>query len=401
MSKKTIAIFGGGPSGLIAAEKLSASGHAVTVYEQMPTVGRKFLLAGKSGLNLTHAEDFSLFAKRFGTANERLRPALEAFSPKKLRDWADNLGAETFVGSSGRIFPKAMKASPLLRAWKNRLELQGVRILTRYRWIGFKDNAPVVVTPTETEIIHCDAALFAFGGASWPRLGSNAEWIEPFTDKGIKIAPMQPANCGFDVAWSDYFINRFAGEPVKSVVLTSAFGSTQGDFVITKNGLEGGLIYTHAANLRDALSSGGQADLRLDLAPGRSIEKLKADLSRQDTKSSLGNLLRKGAGLTGVKAALVTEFIREKNPDRLAQAIKSLRIPLIGPRPVEEAISSAGGILWDEIDENFMLKKMPGIFVAGEMIDWEAPTGGYLLTACFATGVATANGINIFLQNNE
>lgn len=399
MSRKTIAIFGGGPAGLIAAEKLSASGHAVTVYEQMPTVGRKFLLAGKSGLNLTHAENFSVFAKRFGNANERLLPALEAFSPQKLRDWADNLGAETFVGSSGRIFPKAMKASPLLRAWKNRLEVQGVRILTRHRWIGFKDNASVVATPTETQIIQCDAALFAFGGASWPLLGSNAAWIEPFIDKGIGIAPMQPANCGFDVAWSDYFTNRFAGEPVKSVVLTSAIGSTQGDFVITTNGLEGGLIYSHSAALRNGLAHDGQADLVLDLMPGRSIEKLKADLSRQDTKSSLSNLLRKGAGLTGVKAALVMEFVREKKPNSLAQVIKSLRIPLVRPRPLDEAISSAGGVLWDEIDDNFMLKKMPGMFVAGEMIDWEAPTGGYLLTACFATGAATANGINRFLKN--
>ncbi len=398
MPSGTIAIFGGGPAGLMAAEKLSALGHDVTVYEQMPTVGRKFLLAGKSGLNLTHAEEFASFSNRFGAANTRLRPVIEAFSPQDLRAWADGLGAETFVGSSGRVFPKAMKASPLLRAWKKRLEAQGVRLLTRHRWAGFADDAPLVETPQGVETIRCDVALFAFGGASWPKLGSNGAWTELLSDKGIGIAPLQAANCGFDVTWSDYFISRFAGEPVKSVTVTSAAGTSQGEFVVTQNGIEGGLIYAHSAALRDGLASDGQADLVLDLAPGRCLERLRADLARQDKKLSFGNLLRKGAGLTGVKAALVTEFCRDKDPGNLAKAIKNLKIPLVRPRPIEEAISSAGGILWDEIDQNFMLKKLPRFFVAGEMVDWEAPTGGYLLTACFATGVAASHGMDAFLK---
>lgn len=394
-----IAVFGGGPSGLIAAEKLSALGYGVTVYEQMPTVGRKFLLAGKSGLNLTHAEDFTVFSIRFGAANARLLPMLQKFGPQQLRDWADGLGAETFVGSSDRVFPKAMKASPLLRAWGRRLDAQGVRVLTRHRWVGFEGKRPIVETANGREVIECDAALFAFGGASWPKLGSNGAWAPHFAEKGITIAPLRSANCGFDVAWSEHLISRFAGEPVKSVTITSAAGTTQGEFVVTKTGVEGGLVYAHAAALRDALKADERADLVLDLAPGRSVERLKADLQRQDGKLSFGNLLRKGAGLTGVKAALVAEFLRDKNPDRLAHAIKALRVPLLRTRPIEEAISSAGGIVWDEIDQNQMLRKLPGIFVAGEMVDWEAPTGGYLLTACFAMGVAAAEGIHSWLQS--
>lgn len=398
MRKGRIAIFGGGPAGLMAAEKLSALGHAVTVYEQMPTVGRKFLLAGKSGLNITHSEDFSRFAGRYGASNERILPALQAFGPQDLRAWADALGAETFTGSSGRVFPKAMKASPLLRAWMRRLEEQGVRILTRHSWAGFDGGNPLVETVQGREVVECDTALFVFGGASWPKLGSNGAWIEAFREKGVEIAPLRPSNCGFDVAWSDYFAQRFAGEPVKSVTITSGIGTTQGEFVITRNGVEGSLVYAHSASLRADLE-GDEAFLTLDLAPGRSYERLAADLARQDTKLSIGNLLRKGAGLTGVKAALITEYQRDRNPERLAYAIKALKIPLVRPRPIEEAISSAGGIVWDEIDRHYMLKKMPGMFVAGEMIDWEAPTGGYLLTACFAMGCFAANGIHEWLQS--
>ena len=398
MRNGRIAVFGGGPSGLIAAEKLSALGYNVTVYEQMPTVGRKFLLAGKSGLNITHAEDFSVFRTRFGAANARLLPMLQKFGPQDLRNWADALGAETFVGSSDRVFPKAMKASPLLRAWGRRLETQGVHVLTRHRWVGFDGTMPIVETTNGRQTVECDAALFAFGGASWPKLGSNGAWVPPFTERGITIAPLRSANCGFDVAWSEYLTSRFAGEPVKSVTITSAAGTTQGEFVITKTGVEGSLVYAHAAALRDELAADGRADLVLDLAPGRSVERLKADLTRQDSKLSFGNLLRKGAGLTGVKAALVAEYLRDKNPDKLARAIKALHIPLLRTRPVEEVISSAGGIVWDEIDQNQMLRKLPGVFVAGEMVDWEAPTGGYLLTACFAMGVAAAEGIDDWLQ---
>lgn len=399
MPDKTVAIFGGGPSGLIAAERLSALGFAVTLYEQMPTVGRKFLLAGKSGLNLTHSEEFARFAMRYGASAERIKPALQAFGAHELRAWADALGAQTFVGSSGRVFPKAMKASPLLRAWLQRLEAQGVRILTRHKWIGFDGNRLTVDTPHGIELVDCDAALFAFGGASLPKLGSNGAWVEYFRDRNIRIAPLKPANCGFDVDWSPYLTEHFAGSPVKSVTIKSGAGTTQGEFVITRNGVEGSLIYAHSAWLRDELEAQGRADLVLDLAPGKTVERLAHDLARQNSKLSSSNLLRKGAGLTGVKAALVLEFIREKEPNRLAQNIKSLAVPLRRPRPIEEAISTAGGIGWDEINAQYMLKKMPGLFVSGEMIDWEAPTGGYLLTACFAMGLAAASGIADWLRN--
>lgn len=398
MPEGNIAILGGGPSGLMAAERLSARGYRVTVYEQMPTVGRKFLLAGKSGLNITHSEDFATFAKRFGSSSDRILPALTAFGPTELRAWADELGAETFVGSSGRVFPKAMKASPLLRAWGKRLEDQGVRILTRHRWIGFEGNSLKIENPDGVQTITCDAALFAFGGGSWPKLGSNGLWINEFQRRSIDIAPFQPANCGFDVAWSDFFAERFAGEPVKSVIATSHAGATQGEFVITRGGVEGSLIYAHSAALRDSLQKHGKAFLTLDLVPGRTIERLESDIARQDTKLSFGNLLRKAAGLTGVKAALVTEFTRDRSPKVLATAIKAISIPLLRPRPLDEAISSAGGIRWHEIDKNYMLPKLPGIFVVGEMIDWEAPTGGYLLTACFAMGRAAADGIDAWLE---
>ncbi|MBR7654646.1 TIGR03862 family flavoprotein [Brucella oryzae] len=398
MPKGNIAILGGGPSGLMAAERLSARGYRVTVYEQMPTVGRKFLLAGKSGLNITHSEDFAAFAQRFGSSRDRILPALTAFGSAELRAWADELGAETFVGSSGRVFPKAMKASPLLRSWKKRLEGQGVRILTRHRWLGFDGNSLRIENPDGVQAITCDAALFAFGGGSWSKLGSNGLWIDEFLRQSIDIAPFQPANCGFDVAWSNFFAERFAGEPVKSITATSSAGTTQGEFVITRGGIEGSLVYAHSAALRDSLQENGTAFFTLDLVPGRTLKRLESDIARQNSKQSFGNLLRKAAGLTGVKAALVTEFTREKNPKELAGTIKALSIPLLRPRPLDEVISSAGGIRWLEIDENYMLPKLPGIFVAGEMIDWEAPTGGYLLTACFAMGYAAAAGIDAWLK---
>ncbi len=396
-----VAVFGGGPAGLAAAERLSALGHVVTVYEQMPTVARKFLLAGKSGLNLTHAEDFAAFAGRYGEARERLLPALENFGPSALRDWADSLGAETFVGSSGRVFPKAMKASPLLRAWLRRLEGQGVRILTRHRWAGFDGGGHRVETPDGPVRVECDAALFAFGGASWPRLGANAAWIADFRAQNVEIDAFSPSNCGFDMALTGRFYDRYAGEPVKSVSLTSAAGTTQGEFVITRTGVEGGLIYAHSAALRDALKHDGEAFLTLDLAPGRSEERLARDLSRQDSKASFSTLLRKGVGLSPVKAALVGELFRERDPNGLAQAIKALKIPVLRPRPIEEAISSAGGIAWSGIDPHFMLKTLPGVFVAGEMVDWDAPTGGYLLTACFAMGRAAADGADHWLRRRN
>ncbi|MBB4294300.1 hypothetical protein GGE16_006400 [Rhizobium leguminosarum] len=401
MNQKQIAIIGGGPAGLAAAELLSLSGHAVTVYDAMPTLARKFLLAGKSGLNITHSEDYARFTTRFGTAAAPLRPALDAFTPDDIRDWATGLGTETFVGSSGRVFPTVMKASPLLRAWLRRLEAQGATLRTRHRWIGFADEGYTFETPEGRSIVYCDAALLALGGASWPRLGSDASWLPWLSERGVEIDAFQPANCGFVVDWSQNFSDRFAGEPVKSVTATSETGTFPGEFVITASGIEGSLVYAHAASLRDQLLNRGCAVLTLDLAPGRTIERLTHDLKRQDAKSSFSNRLRKGAGLDGVKAALLREHAPERDrtdPERLAGMIKALPVPVIETRPIAEAISSAGGIRWSGVNEDYMLKALPGTFAAGEMLDWEAPTGGYLLTACLATGRAAARGIEAWLR---
>ncbi|UWU14669.1 TIGR03862 family flavoprotein [Rhizobium sullae] len=385
----------------MAAEVLSASGHAVTVYEAMPTVARKFLLAGKSGLNITHSEDYARFVTRFGKASDQLWTALDGFTPDDVRAWAEGLGTETFTGSSGRVFPKVMKASPLLRAWIARLEAQGVEILTRHRWTGFEADGYAFETPKGGLVVHPDAALLALGGASWPRLGSNAAWAPWLREKGVSIAPFRPANCGFDVDWSETFRERFAGEPLKSVTATSPAGTFPGEFVITRHGIEGSLVYAHSAALRDALETRKLASLIIDLAPGRSTERLAKDLARQDRKASRSNRLRKGAGLDGVKTALLRELANEtdlQDASRLANIIKSLPIPLTRPRPLSEAISSAGGIEWSALDDSYMLAVNPGLFAAGEMLDWEAPTGGYLLTACLATGKAAAHSIINWLR---
>ncbi|QRM57437.1 TIGR03862 family flavoprotein [Sinorhizobium sp. BG8] len=402
MAAKQIAIVGGGPAGLMAAEELSRHGHAVTIYEAMPTVGRKFLLAGKSGLNLTHSEDYSRFVTRFGKTAERLRAALDGFTPADVREWAEGLGTETFVGSSGRVFPKVMKASPLLRAWLARLEAQGVRILTRHRWVGFGEDVLRFETPEGSKVVRFDAALLALGGASWPRLGSDAAWVDWLRVKGVEVSTFRPANCGFDLTWSEGFRERFHGAPVKGTVASSGAGAIPGEFVITRHGIEGSLVYAHAASLRDALEKDGSASLLLDLAPGRTQDRLARDFARQDSKASLSNRLRKAAGLDGVKSGLVRELASagdRGDPLRLARVIKALPVPVLRPRPIAEAISTAGGIGWNSVDANYMLKAIPGVFAAGEMIDWEAPTGGYLLTACLATGRAAAHGIGEWLAH--
>jgi hypothetical protein len=404
MAGREIAIIGGGPAGLMAAEMLSTSGHRVTVYEAMPTVGRKFLLAGKSGLNITHSEDFFEFRERFGAASKRLRPALDAFTPDDVRAWAADLGTQTFVGSSGRVFPKALKASPLLRAWLARLENQGVTILRRHRWIGFDHDALALESPNGATSFKADATLLALGGASWPRLGSDAAWVPWLRERGVDVHAFEPANCGFDVSWSGLFRERFAGVPVKSVTAASGAGTFPGEFVVGKHGIEGSLVYAHAATLRDRLKDAGRAALVIDLAPGRTCERLARDLARQGSKASFSNRLRKGAGIDGVKLALLRELGGEadlSDPQRLAGLIKALPIPLLRPRPIVEAISSAGGIAWDAMDENYMLKALPGTFAAGEMLDWEAPTGGYLLTGCLATGRAAAKGIEAWLRGKK
>jgi len=403
MVKKQIAILGGGPAGLMAAESLSSAGHTVTVYEAMPTVARKFLLAGKSGLNITHSEDYDRFASRFGTSNARLRQALDGFKPSDVRAWAAGLGTETFVGSSGRVFPTAMKASPLLRAWLRRLEAQGVQILTRHRWIGFSDGGYVIEASGAAHVVKPDAAMLALGGKSWPRLGSDGCWLPWLREKTIAVDEFQPANCGFDVDWSEHLRQRFSGEPVKSVTATSRVGTIPGEFVITRHGIEGSLVYAHAAVLRESLAAGETTTLDVDLVPARTQERIANALGKQDPKASLSNRLRKAVGLDGVKVALLRELASAtdlNDPDRLARLIKALPIPVQRTRPIAEAISSAGGVEWGEIDRNYMLKALPGLFVAGEMIDWEAPTGGYLLTACFATGRAAARGIDAWLREH-
>jgi len=380
----------------MAADRLSELGHPVTVYDAMPSVGRKFLLAGKSGLNLTHSEPFGLFATRFGAAAERLESALAGCPPEAIRFWAEGLGCETFVGSSGRIFPKAMKASPLLRAWLARLSERGVVLRTRHAWTGWTDDGALrfLVGP-ETVTLRPRATLLALGGASWPRMGSTGAWVPLLEERGVRVLPFGASNCGYDVGWSDHMRGRFAGAPVKSVRVGVGVPKVDGEFVVTATGVEGGAIYAVGGELR-AAAAGGAAVLTVDLTPHRSRERLEADLAAPRGKQSIASHLRKRAGLDGVKAALLHEFTPRadfETPERLARAIKTLRLRLERPRPLAEAISSHGGTAFDEIDETYMLKKLPGVFVAGEMIDWDAPTGGYLLTACLATGRAAADGI--------
>lgn len=391
-----VAVVGGGPAGLMAAEVLATAGHTVTIHDGMPSLARKLLLAGKSGLNLTHSESYERFLTRYHPLAPPLAAALDACRPGDVIAWANGLGADCFVGSSGRVFPKAMKASPLLRAWLRRLGELGVAVKTRHRWIGFSGNGLMFETPDGPLEVAPDVTLFALGGASWPRLGSNAAWIGPFTTIGVEIADLRPANAGFDVSWDATFAERFAGTPVKSVTATSDGGTSPGEFVVSRHGIEGSLVYAHCAALRDRLDRDDKADFVIDLVPGRTAERLARDLARQGTKASFSNRLRKGAGLDGVKAALARLLSSEEersDPDKLAARLKALPIPLARIQPIEEAISSAGGIRFSSIDDRFMLKARPGTFVAGEMLDWEAPTGGYLLTGCLATGRAAARGI--------
>ena len=396
MAQPTVAIIGGGPAGLMAAEAAVARGAKVDLYDAMPSVGRKFLMAGKSGLNLTHAEPFSQFMARFSRDRDRLEPIVADFDPAAIRAWATGLGIDTFVGSSGRVFPVDFKAAPLLRAWIRRLRAAGVRFHVRHRWTGWNDTSQLIFeTPGGPAAVSADAAILALGGASWPRLGSDGAWAGILAARGVGIAPLLPANCGFDIAWSDHFRDRFAGQPVKPVTLSAGGESHRGEFVVTADGVEGSGIYPLSARLRDAIAAHGSATLTIDLLPDYSPDRLAAALRQPRGSRSLAEHLRRTVGITGVKAGLLREFCPPDilaDPAMLAGTMKSLAVPLKSPRPIAEAISSAGGIAWESLSESLMLTAMPGTFAAGEMLDWEVTTGGYLLTACMALGKRAGEG---------
>lgn len=403
-----VIVIGAGPTGLAAAEVLSQAGLAVDVYDAMPSAGRKFLLAGRGGLNLTHSESLDRFLERYRPQQPLLAQAVRDFDPDALRAWAEGLGVETFVGSSGRVFPRDMKAAPLLRAWLHRLRAAGVRFHMRHRWLGFHATpapspgeegvAMRFATPAGEQVVQARAAILALGGASWPRLGSDGAWQPLLAAQGVSLSALVPANCGFDVAggWSEHFATRFAGQPFKSVAIEVDGQVRRGEFVATATGVEGSLVYAFSGALRDRIAAEGEATLRLDLLPARTPEQVLAEVAHPRGSRSLSSHLKSRLGLDAIKLALLHELLpREAMLDaaRLAAAIKSLPLRLARARPIDEAISSAGGVRFDAMDESLMLHAVPGVFCAGEMLDWEAPTGGYLLTACFATGRLAAAGV--------
>ena len=384
----------------MAAEVLASGGAAVTLYDRMPSPGRKFLLAGRGGLNLTHSEDIEGLLGRYGAGMPRLRPAIEAFSPTALRAWCEGLGQATFVGSSGRVFPAAFKTSPLLRAWLARLDALAVALKPRHRWSGWDaDSALIFEAPEGRLIAQADATVLALGGASWPRLGSDGGWVEVVTKAGIAVTPLAPANCGFTAGWSEIFRSRFEGQPLKRIELSFAGRTVRGEMIVTRSGLEGGAIYALSAPLRDTITASGKAVLSIDLRPDITLAELARRLGAPRGKQSLSTFLRKtvalaaaAVGLLHEAAAASSERLSTMTPAALADRIKAVPVQLSGMAPIAKAISTAGGITFDELDERFMLRRRPGVFVAGEMLDWEAPTGGYLLQASFATGAAAGRG---------
>jgi uncharacterized flavoprotein (TIGR03862 family) len=387
MSEAPVAIIGAGPAGLIAAEKLSAAGKRVVVYERMPSVARKFLMAGRGGLNLTHSEPFEYFLTRYGEAASHLTPMLGAFTPNDLVAWANGLGAETFIGSSGRVFPKAMKASPLLRAWLTRLAEQGVEIKTRSNWLGWSDDGALRINDATQ---HASATLLALGGASWPRLGSDGSWRDTLSARGVEVTPFAPANVGFRIAWSDHFRTRFAGQPVKNVAIRRSERLARGDAMITDYGIEGGPIYALSAAIRAALPT----TIRIDLRPDLRHKEIEAKLARAKAGDSLSSTLRKALGLAPIAIGLLHENgPLPRDPAGLTARIKTVQLNVSAAHGLNRAISTAGGVSWSAVDENLQLRAIPDTYVAGEMLDWEAPTGGYLLQACFATGAWAANAI--------
>jgi uncharacterized flavoprotein (TIGR03862 family) len=401
-NSKNIVIIGGGPSGLMAAEIIATAGYAVTIYDAMPSFGRKFLLAGRGGLNLTHSEPLEKFLTRYYEASNWLEPSIKDFDAQKLRNWCEELGQETFIGSSGRIFPLSMKASPLLRAWLKRLDDLGVKFFVRHAWQGF-DGEDLIFRNIDKNIIkiRADATLLALGGASWPHLGSDGSWVDILLKYGVKISELRPANCGFVTKWSDFMINNFAGTPLKSVAIRHENFSHKGEMIITKQGIEGNAVYALSAYLRESILDEGKAILNIDLRPEMSVLELAKKLQIRG-KQSLSNYLRK-AGFTSAASALLNELfpadkLKEATPEILATYLKNLPITLTSTTNIDRAISTAGGIKRESVDENFMLKAKPGIFAAGEMLDWEAPTGGYLLQGCFSTANMAAKGILNFVK---
>ncbi|WP_249779592.1 NAD(P)/FAD-dependent oxidoreductase [Bradyrhizobium sediminis] len=405
-SQVDVAVIGAGPAGLMAAEVLAQGGARVTVYDAMPSAGRKFLMAGRGGLNLTHSEKLEEFLTRYGKASPQLAAAIEAFPPDALRAWSEGLGQPTFVGSSGRVFPEALKASPLLRAWLRRLDSMGVKFALRHRWTGWDEQGRLLFeTPDGPRAAGAHATVLALGGASWPRLGSTGAWVEILRSKGITISPLRSANCGFVVAWSDVFRNRFEGHPLKGIELSFGEHSVRGEALITRAGIEGGAIYALSAVLREAIIKAGQARLHIALRPDLKIPDLAARLSAPRGKQSLSNWLRKAAHLSPVAIGLLQEAaiasgtsLSSLPTENLAALINAVPVRLTGIAPIARAISTAGGIAFDEVDADFMLRRLPGVFASGEMLDWEAPTGGYLLQASFATGVAAGKGVLRWLE---
>jgi uncharacterized flavoprotein (TIGR03862 family) len=397
---KRLVVVGGGPAGLMAAEVVRAAGLDVDLYEAKGSVGRKFLIAGKGGLNLTHSQPRPAFDARYGERSDDVGAWLDGFDGDALRAWARELGIETYVGTSGRVFPMDRKAAPLLRGWVRRLRDDGVRFHVQHRWIGWRDRALAFETPQGELLVDADAAVLALGGGSWPQLGSDGAWAPWLRTRGVDVAPLLPSNCGFDIGWSAHFASRHAGAPLKPVVAhwlddEGDEQSLQGECVVTANGIEGSLVYALSAGLRDAIARDGNATLQLDLSPGRDAVRLERELARPRAGRSLSEHLRRQCGIDGVKAALLFEILGANAGEdiaRLVRTIKRLPLRLLRPRPIEEAISSAGGVRLEAMDDSLMLKTVPGVFCAGEMLDWEAPTGGYLLTACFASGRRAARG---------
>jgi len=387
--EQSVAVIGGGPAGLMAAQELAAAGVRVDVYDAMPSVGRKFLLAGRGGMNITHAEDYAQFVTRYGARAAELRPMLDAFGPQQVREWVHGLGIDTFVGTSGRVFPTEMKAAPMLRAWLHRLRESGVHFHQRHRWLGWNEDGSLrIESPHGISAVHADATVLALGGASWARLGSDGAWLPVLAERGVELAPLQAANCGFDIGWSGHFASRYAGQPLTTV----AAEGRKGQLVVTATGIEGSLVYAHSAQWRERINAEGSALIELDLLPDLPLQRVLDELRHPRGSRSMSSFLQSRLHIKGVKIGLLHEVLGKDefhDAERVARVLKALPLRLRVARPIDEAISCAGGVKFEALD-GAMLRQAPGVFVAGEMLDWEAPTGGYLLTACFASGLQAA-----------